>query len=535
MLFSDYIKAENEYALSCIQVFVLLFDNKKINCFNYINLIFHLSCDLSKIYEVFNISIDTSAPPQPITSEPDKESLDYLTDIKSFLDNTIKIQDEYNQSDTDDDKARKLKITELLRKINQLQIQDETNKFKKNFEIKKKIKQIIDKLILLEKCESKSKSNLLEYNKRISVATDIATLDTILREIELISDDRINLEYLKKIISKIKLNMPDSDSRIREKEMLQKIKEENKKLLGIIENQKLLAEKIKQLNRYTFRGDKCYNNNGICIPVFNKNDNSLEEYYILNIDYSTDKTKDDEHLVDVNKPLFKIITDTSNVLHIKSSETTKLENKLKEIIGKKFLRDKTYTDKGYPILLDTTDKKYYIFNLSNNNDELLRQEIINPNLSLFKEINKTEDILVIQPNFYMGGGEKDNIKEVGVIYSTFLNIKSSPNDINISDKDIEEYKTNIEKDCNDDKYSDDYVNAILDLHKSFTTTLKDKIKTENHEQKHLNQIVALQLNLLSTVNINKCALYNFINFCNKKKGKKIYILEREQYISQIKK
>ena len=64
---------------------------------------------------------------------------------------------------------------------------------------------------------------------------------------------------------------------------------------------------------------------------------------------------------------------------------------------------------------------------------------------------------------------------------------------------------------------------------------RDKIKTENHEQKHLNQIVALQLNLLSTVNINKCALYNFINFCNKKKGKKIYILEREQYISQIKK
>lgn len=51
IFWTNYIQADNMYALSCIQAFVLLFDIEKLNTFNYINLIFHLSSDLTTIYD----------------------------------------------------------------------------------------------------------------------------------------------------------------------------------------------------------------------------------------------------------------------------------------------------------------------------------------------------------------------------------------------------------------------------------------------------------------------------------------------------
>ena len=115
-----------------------------------------------------------------------------------------------------------------------------------------------------------------------------------------------------------------------------------------------------------------------------------------------------------------------------------------------------------------------------------------------------------------GGVQEDNIKLVANIYSNILNI--DPSMTEQSDYKFINYINTVKNDCSYEKVSDSYIKAILNLHKN--PILLDNIN-------ELNNLIALQINLLLTIDINKCALYNFIDYCIKNKDKKIYILNRE--------
>ena len=95
---------------------------------------------------------------------------------------------------------------------------------------------------------------------------------------------------------------------------------------------------------------------------------------------------------------------------------------------------------------------------------------------------------------------------------------------------FEDYKKIVIEDCEDSLYSDKYISRLLDLHET-PFNLKDD--SDITTKKELKRNVILQLNLLSTVQINKCLLYNFLCYCYKNKDSQIYLLERKRYITKI--
>jgi hypothetical protein len=177
MFWTNYIQAENMYALSCIQVFVLLFDDKILNIFNYINLIFHLSCDLTSIYETLrNHNRSSTAPligisPLSSSTSPKSDELlsTYLNQIKELLK-----KDGLKDADLiidDDDVNRRDKIDQLFDKLDALtKIPTDDTEPEKTHKIKTDIKKIINHLVKLLKrsnLDSKFLDVLNQFNDRI--------------------------------------------------------------------------------------------------------------------------------------------------------------------------------------------------------------------------------------------------------------------------------------------------------------------------------------------------------------------------------
>ena len=293
------------------------------------------------------------------------------------------------------------------------------------------------------------------------------------------------------------------------------------------EKLKRLEQKIQQINSKFFRHDKYLDYEGKQIPVFNDiNDSNPDNYYIFYFDNPAEP-----NISIKNKQLI----DTDRHINL----FVQIDGNLKNYIR----------DHAVPVSNSSTSSSvFYSAPLAPPSTTMYT---VQPNLNGIRGVPQpppqhgpvytsyTQPIGPPQPvyqqfspQYYRGGGpNEDNITLIASIYSNFLNITSSPNASTIQQKELDDYKTKVDKDCSNKTVSDDYIKAILDLHQtSFSLTNK----LTNSENIVLSQKVALQLNLLSTVNINKCGLYNFIDYCYDNKDKQIYTLERKRYITQIK-
>jgi hypothetical protein len=348
-----------------------------------------------------------------------------------------------------------------------------------------------------------------------------------------------------------------------------------------------LINKIKQLNDYIIRGD-IYYYHGKDIKAIFTSTNTSKDYHMLN----ADKLENPNEPLFI--PLTE--EQKTHIQNMETDEAKKLKAKLEEISTKMVVKGKKDNVTGMTVFnneVGSTD--YYTFNVSGNSEDH-KIQLRDPNQSLFKPINYsqvvddvtettepakkytkierhfyqeriggpeyqkytdqynneyylkngnyvpygssssstyTPPVTYYPPSYspysYRGGGNKENISEVAILYSNLLNIQSSTTIETTVPAELEEYKKSVNQDCENNKPSENYINAILDLHTGFS--LNKKKTTE--QPFDLYNMVVLQLNLLSTVNINKCALYNFIKFCNENKDKAIYTFDGEKFVTYI--
>jgi hypothetical protein len=328
-----------------------------------------------------------------------------------------------------------------------------------------------------------------------------------------------------------------------------------------------LKDKIKQLKNYIIRGD-IYYYDGIDIKAIFTSTNTSKDYHMLNAD----------KLENPNEPLFIPLTEEqkTHIQNMETDEAKKLKKKLEEISTKMVVKGKKDNVTGMSVFNNGVGStEYYTFNVSGKPEEH-KKYLRDPNQTLFKAIDYsqvvddspviTQPMITQQPvlevygttrdyntgkminvyrnritneksytdstgyhTYYGGSGEHDDIKQVASLYSNFLNIQSSIITETSNPSELKKYETSVNQDCEDNKPSENYINAILDLHTDFSLKNKKTIK----QPLNLYNIVALQLNLLSTVNINKCGLYNFIKFCNENKDKDIYTFDGEKFVTYI--
>lgn len=691
MFWTNYISAYNMYALSCIQVFVLLVDDKsEINVFNYINLIFHLSCDLSKTYstlrKISEIQLLTQAPATQDTSLSDyleeiKKLLDDIKDTELETDSTTNIQalitklekllpsttSPPTQSERDNEIKKNI-ITKLkiilkkrekdLKKLEDLTTEQDDSTKKSNAELDtlkiesrelekliteidgktkmdelidylreykdaankespNNIKKIITKILELHSKEVRESSDKLlsemEKNKKLEAeklkiyhelqsTKDAANISESPSPDMNEEDKKIFYfmkirDYLKVVKSELEAAKTGTDELEKVKAELQTKQAEleavkaEKNIVGERTKQtalllQKLGEKIKELNKYKFRGGIYIIQDGEKRSIFTSEENSTD-YHILNHEY----------LENPNEPLFIRLREDQikDIKHMETDEAKKLKAKLEEISTKMVVKGKKDNVTGMTVFNNGNDSTdYYIFNVSGNSEDH-KNYLRNPNEPLFKQINYSQvvddvtetkqatDPIVYTPlgnkrmmdkydgiyypgfidqygreyylkngnyipwlweanpttytppvnyysPYYRGGGNKENMSQVASLYSTFLNIQSSTTiDTTVPATELEKYKKSVNQDCEDNKPSKNYINAILDLHTGFSFNKKER----KDEPLTLYNMVVLQLNLLSTVNINKCGLYNFIKFCNENKDKEIYTFDGEKFVTYI--
>ena len=145
-----------------------------------------------------------------------------------------------------------------------------------------------------------------------------------------------------------------------------------------------------------------------------------------------------------------------------------------------------------------------------------------------------DDILTFNNFYYDGYNEKTGgslilFNDIANKYSTILNLKTLTSSPSLPSKqEVGQYKQTVNNDCIDNKVSEHYIDSILDLHKKSYRLNKKEGDQKINLTEEINQTILLQLNLLSSVQINKCSLMNLIRYCNEHLESKIYTLASER-------